>query len=156
MDWSVFILFLAACCAAAATGSMFPPGPWYRNLSKPRWTPPDWLFPLAWTTLYLASAYAATRVAMLEDNAHAMGFWALQIALNTLWTPVFFGLERIRTGFVVLIFLWIAVFGTMLSFFQHDLIAGLLFVPYVIWVSVAGALNLAVWRLNPAEAQRAA
>ncbi len=153
MDWSIFILFLAACCAAAATGSMFPPGPWYRNLSKPPWTPPDWLFPLAWTTLYLASAYAATRVAMLDDNAHAMGFWALQIALNTLWTPVFFGLERIRAGFVVLIFLWIAVFGTMLSFFQHDLIAGLLFVPYVIWVSVAGALNLAVWRLNPAEAQ---
>lgn len=152
MDLSVFILFLFACAAAAATGSMFPPGQWYRDLAKPSWTPPNWLFPVAWTTLYLASAYAATRVAMLDGNAHGMGFWALQIALNTLWTPVFFGLERIRAGMVVLCFLWIAVVGTMVSFFMLDTIAGLLMVPYVIWVTVAGALNLSVWRLNPAAA----
>jgi tryptophan-rich sensory protein len=152
MDWSVFILFLAACCAAAATGSMFPPGEWYRSLAKPSWTPPNWLFPVAWTTLYLASAYAATRVAVLDGNAHAMGFWALQIALNTLWTPVFFGLERIRAGMVVLVFLWIAVFGTMVSFLMLDTLAGLLFVPYVVWVTVAGALNASVWRLNPSAA----
>lgn len=156
MDWTVFILFLAACCAAAATGSMFPPGTWYRNLAKPSWTPPDWLFPVAWTTLYLASAYAATRVAMLDGNAHAMGFWALQIALNTLWTPVFFGLEKIRAGAIVLAFLWVAVFGTMVSFLMLDTVAGLLIVPYVIWVTVAGALNIAVWRLNPSVAARAA
>ncbi|WP_224816507.1 TspO/MBR family protein [Hasllibacter sp. MH4015] len=152
MDWSVFALFLCACGAAAATGSLFPPGEWYRALNKPSWTPPDWLFPIAWTTLYIASAYAATRIAVRDDNAHAMAFWALQIALNALWTPVFFGLQRIRGGMVALVFLWLAVFGTMLSFFAHDALAGWLMVPYVVWVTVAGALNLSVWRLNPEEA----
>ncbi len=149
MDWSVFLLFLGACCAAAATGSMFPPGQWYRDLSKPGWTPPDWLFPVAWTTLYLASAYAASRVAVLDGNAHAMGFWAMQIGLNALWTPVFFGLERIRAGMVVLVFLWLSVLGSMLSFFAVDTLAGWLMAPYLLWVTVAGALNLAVWRMNP-------
>lgn len=149
MDWSVFILFLAACCAAAATGSMFPPGRWYRDLSKPDWTPPNWLFPIAWSFLYLASAYAATRVAVLEDNAHAMGFWAMQIALNALWTPVFFGLRRLRSGAVVIVMLWTAVVGTMVTFFSMDLISGLLMVPYAIWVSYAAALNVSILFRNP-------
>lgn len=149
MEWTVFILFFGACCAAAATGSMFPPGKWYRDLTKPSWTPPDWLFPVAWTVLYISSAFAAARIAMMPDNAHAMGFWALQIALNTLWTPVFFGLERIRSGALVLAFLWLAVAGAMVTFFTLDTLAGWLMVPYLVWVTVAGALNLSVWKLNP-------
>lgn len=151
MDWSVFVLFLGACCAAAATGSMFPPGQWYRALSKPGWTPPDWLFPIAWTLLYLSSAFAAARVAMLDDNAHAMGFWALQIALNTLWTPVFFGLQRLGAGLVIIAALWVAVVGTMLSFLALDPLAGWLIAPYVVWVSYAGALNLSLWQRNRGE-----
>lgn len=151
MDWSVFILFIGACGAAAATGSMFPPGQWYRDLAKPSWTPPNWLFPVAWTTLYIASALAATRVAVLDGNAHAMGFWAFQIALNTLWTPVFFGLKRIRAGAVILAFLVVAVAGSMITFFAMDALAGWLMVPYLVWVTIAGALNLSVWRLNPEQ-----
>lgn len=151
MDWSVFILFLAACCAAAATGSMFPPGAWYRALSKPVWTPPNWLFPIAWTLLYISSAYAAARVAMLDDNAHAMGFWALQIALNTLWTPVFFGLQRLRAGAVIIAGLWGAVVGTMVTFMALDPLAGWLIAPYVVWVSYAAALNLSLWVRNGSQ-----
>ncbi|AHM03515.1 Regulatory protein TspO [Roseibacterium elongatum DSM 19469] len=128
---------------------MFPPGRWYRDLSKPDWTPPNWLFPIAWTFLYLASAYAATRVAVLEGNAHAMGFWAMQIALNTLWTPVFFGLRRLKAGAVVIAMLWAAVVGTMVSFFMLDPIAGLLLAPYAVWVSYAAALNLSIVFRNP-------
>ncbi|RMA42758.1 tryptophan-rich sensory protein TspO [Rhodophyticola porphyridii] len=155
MDWGLFAIFLAACCAAAATGSMFSPGDWYRNLAKPVWTPPNWLFPLAWTTLYICAAVAAARVAVLEGNAYGMAFWAMQIAFNTLWTPIFFGLRRIKTAFFIMIGLWVGVAGTMISFFTLDTIAGLLFVPYLLWVSVAGALNLSVWRLNPGEANAA-
>ncbi|MBF9037916.1 sensory protein TspO [Rhodobacterales bacterium LSUCC0387] len=153
MDWSVFIIFFAACAAAAATGSMFPPGAWYRDLSKPFFTPPNWLFPVAWTVLYIASAYAAARVALVAENGHAMGFWALQIALNTLWSPVFFGLRRIRAGMVILSALWVAVCGTMLSFWTLDPLAGALIVPYLLWVTIAGALNFEVWRLNPEVAK---
>ena len=156
MDWQIFIVFLAACCAAAATGSLFPPDDWYfKQLRKPIWTPPPWLFPLAWTTLYLASAVAATWVAMAEGAGLALAFWALQIALNTLWSPVFFGLKRTGAAMVVLAFLWIAVLGTMLTFWQIAPAAGYLIFPYLFWVSYAGALNLWIWRANIPRASQA-
>jgi len=149
MDWTLFAIFLAACFAAGSTGALFEPGKWYESLSKPSWTPPNWLFPVAWATLYLCIAAAAARVAPLEGSQYAMAFFALQIALNTLWTPVFFGLKRMGAGMVVLVALWIAVATTLGIFWSLDWIAGLLFVPYLVWVTVAGALNYTVWRMNP-------
>ena len=149
MDWSLFIIFLAGCAAAATTGAMFEPGAWYERIEKPSWTPPKWLFPVAWTTLYICMSVAATRVAVLEGSAHAMAFYALQLALNTLWTPIFFGLRRMKAGFVVILCLWAAVAATMIAFFQLDWIAGALFVPYIAWVTTASALNFSVMRLNP-------
>ncbi len=156
MFWILFLVFLAACFAAGATGGMFSPGPWYDRLEKPSWTPPNNLFPVAWTTLYLLMAGAGARVALLPDNGLAMAFWALQIALNTLWTPVFFGLRKMRAGLAVLAALWLAVAGTLVSLWQVDWVAGAMFVPYLMWVSVAAALNLAVLRLNPDAAGGAA
>ena len=156
MSWSLFPVFLAACFAAGATGALFPTGEWYRGLKKPSWTPPNWLFPVAWSVLYILMAAAAARVVLLPGGGVALAFWALQIALNTLWTPVFFGLKRIRAGMIVLSALWLAVAGCTVAMFSLDVIAGLMFLPYLAWVSVAGALNAAVWRLNPAEARHAA
>jgi tryptophan-rich sensory protein len=149
MDWTLFAIFLAACFAAGSTGALFEPGEWYKRLSKPTWTPPNWAFPVAWSTLYLCIAAAAARVAPLEGSEYAMAFFALQIALNTLWTPVFFGLKRMGAGMAVLVALWIAVAATLGTFWTLDWIAGLLFVPYLLWVTIAGALNYSVWRLNP-------
>lgn len=148
MDWMLFFIFLASCGGAAATGAMFQPGAWYKALEKPSWTPPNWAFPVVWTILYVAIAYAATRVAPLDDTAFAMAFFAVQISFNTLWTPVFFGLHRMKAGLVVIAILWVAVLGTLTHFWSHDLIAGLLIMPYLAWVSVAAALNFQVWRLN--------
>jgi len=144
----VFAIFLGACFAAGSTGGLFPPGEWYKRLNKPWWTPPDWLFPVAWTILYLCMAAAGARVAMSPGNGLAMALWALQIALNGLWTPVFFGLRRMKLGFRVLSALWLSVAATLVALWQVDMIAGLLFVPYLAWVSVAAALNLSVLRLN--------
>jgi translocator protein len=149
MDWTLFAIFLATCFAAGSTGALFEPGDWYKRLTKPSWTPPNWVFPVAWTTLYLCIAAAAARVAPLNGSQYAMAFFALQIALNTLWTPVFFGLKRMGAGMLVLVGLWIAVAATLASFWTLDWIAGLLFVPYLVWVTIAGALNYSVWRLNP-------
>jgi len=95
---------------------------------------------------------AGARVAGVDGAGLALALWALQIALNTLWTPVFFGLQKIKAGLVVLIALWIAVFACMIALWSVDWIAGLLFLPYLAWVTTAGALNLSVLRLNPAEA----
>ncbi|MGL4237308.1 tryptophan-rich sensory protein TspO [Tabrizicola sp.] len=160
MDFWVFLIFLLACGPAAATGAMFSPGEWYRGLAKPSWTPPDWLFPVAWTVLYLCMALAAERVARQAGQDPNVGtglaFWALQIGLNTLWTPIFFGLRKMRGGMIVLVFLWLAVFATLVTFWRVDWFAGLLFLPYLVWVSVAGALNYSVMRLNPENTRQPA
>jgi benzodiazapine receptor len=148
--FTLFLTYLAACGAAAATGALFQPGDWYRSLNKPRWTPPDWLFPVAWTVLYLSMSVAAARVAMVGDSGQALALWSVQIALNALWTPVFFGLRRLGAGLVIIFLLWLAVAATMLAFWQVDRIAGLLIAPYLLWVSIAGALNRSVWVRNPA------
>ena len=106
-----------SCCLfrGRATGGLFPPGRWYDNLQKPAWTPPNWLFPVAWTTLYLCMAAAGARVAVAEGNGIAMALWSLQIALNALWTPVFFGLRRMRLGLIVLLCLWLAVAASLVA-----------------------------------------
>ena len=148
MDWLLFLIFLATCFAAGATGALFPPGDWYKSLSKPPWTPPDWVFPVTWTVLYLCIAAAAARAAPIDGSAYAMAFFALQIALNTLWTPVFFGLRKMAGGMVVIVALWTAVAITLVLFWRLDLVAGLLFVPYLVWVSIAAALNFSLWRRN--------
>ena len=148
MDWTLFAVFLSACAAAAATGALFLPGEWYRGLDKPAWTPPDRLFPLAWTILYVTLAAAGARAAPLDGSAHAMAFWALQIALNTLWTPVFFGLHRLRAGLVVIVLLALAVAGLLANLWQLDRAAFWLVVPYLGWVGYAACLNASIWRRN--------
>jgi len=145
----LFIVYFLACVPAAATGALFAPGDWYAALKKPNWVPPNWLFPVVWTILYIAMAYAAARVSAQEAGSLGLAFWAVQITLNALWTPMFFGLQRMRDALVVILGLWIAVACTMLAFFQVDTVAGLLMLPYLVWVSIAGALNYSVWRLNP-------
>lgn len=149
MDIWLFFIFLGATFAAGATGALFPTGTWYKSLNKPSWTPPDWVFPVAWTSIYLLISFAGARVAVLDGNGYAIAFWAMQIAFNALWTPVFFGLRNIKASIPIMACLWIAVFGATLTHFQLDLWAGLAFVPYLVWVTVAAALNLAMVRLNP-------
>jgi tryptophan-rich sensory protein len=148
MDWGLFLTFLAACGGAAATGTLFQAGAWYEALQKPSWTPPNWMFPVVWTTLYLLMSFSAMRVAQLPDSGQALAFWAAQISFGTLWTPVFFGLHRMRAAMGVMVCLWLSVAATILAFWQLDWLAGLMFLPYLIWVSVAGALNYSLWRMN--------
>jgi tryptophan-rich sensory protein len=155
MDWSLFATYLMACGAAAATGMLFPTGAWYEALRKPAWTPPNWLFPVAWMTLYLLMSAAAARAALVEGAALGLALWSVQIAFNTLWTPVFFGLKRMRLSLFPMAGLWLSVAATCVVFFTLDLWAGLMFLPYVAWVTVAAALNLALVRLNPEAEPRA-
>ncbi|MDF1727155.1 MAG: tryptophan-rich sensory protein [Sulfitobacter sp.] len=151
MDIALFCIFLLTCVGAGTTGAIFPPGEWYERLDKPSWTPPNWVFPVAWTSIYLLISFAGARVAVLDGNAFAMAFWAMQAAFSTLWTPVFFGLRRMKGALLVMLPLWVAVAGCTWFNFQLDFWAGVAFLPYLAWVSVAAALNAAVWRLNPHE-----
>ena len=148
MDLPMFALFLVACCAAGSTGALFPPDGWYRQLSKPGWTPPDWLFPLAWTALYIAIAAATALASQTSDPALPLAVFAVQIALNTLWSPIFFGLKRLGAAMVALSALWLSVVAMVVTYWQATPIAGALVVPYLVWVSYAGALNWVIWRRN--------
>lgn len=153
----LFVIFLAAGVSAGLTGVLFKPGVWYNGLIKPSFTPPNWVFPVVWTSIYILSAAAAARVAgvaqsgvMLEPaTGLALALWALQIALNTLWTPVFFAAHRMGLGMGVLAALWLVVAAMIVVFFSLDLIAGVLLLPYLAWLSLAAALNWRVWRDNP-------
>ena len=145
----ILVALLIACGAAAATGILFQPGPWYQALEKPPFTPPDWLFPIAWTVIYLLAAGAGARLARRPGAGLAMALWAAQIALNTLWTPVFFGAHLIGTGLSVLALLWVVVAALTACAWRLDRVAGAMLLPYLLWLCLAFALNLAIWQANP-------
>ncbi len=149
MDFVLFGIFFLTCAAAGATGAGFPPGKWYQTLAKPDWTPPDWVFPVAWTSIYLLISFAGARVASLDGSGYALAFWAMQAGFSTLWSPVFFGLRRLKESLYVMAPLWLAVLGCTIAHWQVDTWAGVAFLPYLVWVTVAAALNFTVWRLNP-------
>jgi len=148
MFWLDFLVFLFACMAAGLTGSLFPPGKWYSELNKPVWTPPNWVFPVAWPILYLLMSYSGATLANLESAGSALALWALQISLNTLWTPVFFGLKNLKLGLIIIILLLVSVAICTYVFWLYAWISGLLFLPYLAWVVFAAALNAAVFKLN--------
>lgn len=143
-----FFIFLLACAAAASTGIIFKPGDWYAALIKPRFTPPNWLFPVAWTTIYLLLAWAGYRLTLIPGSQTVLALWAAQIALNTLWTPVFFGAHHVLAGMVILTLLWLVAAAMVVMAIQLDVITGLILFPYVVWLCVAGALNFSILRNN--------
>ncbi|TQF77095.1 tryptophan-rich sensory protein [Elioraea sp. Yellowstone] len=143
--------FLLACFAAATTGAVFRPGPWYDRLDKPSWTPPDWAFPVAWTLLYVAIGVApwlVWRAAGFAGAALPLAVWAVQLALNAAWSWLFFGLRRMDLAFAEVVALWASIALMIALFLPISVTAGLLMVPYLVWVSFAAALNLAVWQRN--------
>ncbi|MGL4309361.1 MAG: tryptophan-rich sensory protein TspO [Paracoccaceae bacterium] len=149
MDWQIFGTYLAAAAVAGATGVIFRPGPWYERLIKPTWTPPNRVFPLVWTALYVLMAYVAARLALLPGTAFIMALWALQIVLNAVWSGVFFGARRMGLGMAVIAMLWVVIAVFIVNTWPVDWLAALLMVPYLIWLSLASALNFWIWAKNP-------
>lgn len=154
MSLNLFLIFMLASAAAAATGIIFRPGAWYESLQKPSFTPPKWAFPVAWSTIYLLSAIAAARVALLPGAGVALALWAAQIALNTLWTPTFFGARRMAVAMGVIGVLWVVVAAMVVQFWMLDWRSGVLLLPYLAWLCVAAGLNWRIWRDNPAAGAR--
>jgi tryptophan-rich sensory protein len=125
------------------------PGERYNAIKKPTWTPPPIVFPLVWTTLYLLMGYASARVAGTAGLLSIpILLYALQLILNISWTPVFFGQGKYRRALTILRVLILAVLATMVVFWQIDTTAGILLLPYLIWLGVAHELNRNIVRLN--------
>lgn len=149
MDWRITIIFLASVFVAGLSGSFFSPSDWYGSLSRAPWTPPGWMFPVVWTSLYILMAVAAARVAALPGAGMALALFALQIALNTLWTPVFFGAHRTGAGFLIICALWLTVAMMLVAFWRLDRLAGVMIAPYLGWLTIAGSLSFWIWKFNP-------
>ncbi|RON57884.1 tryptophan-rich sensory protein TspO [Pseudomonas frederiksbergensis] len=143
-----FFIFLLACAAAASTGILFKPGQWYETLVKPSFTPPNWLFPVAWSVIYLLLAWAGYRLSLIPGSQTVLALWAAQIALNTLWTPVFFGAHQVFAAMLILTLLWLVVAAMVVMALQLDVITGLILFPYLAWLCVAAALNFSILRNN--------
>jgi translocator protein len=144
--------FLAVCFGVAALGGVSTANSvrdWYPTIVKPTWTPPSWIFGPVWTVLYATMAVAAWLVWRQTGWSGPLVWFAVQLTLNATWSPVFFGLHRIGVGFVIIVLLWFAIAGTTVAFWRALPVAGILFVPYLAWVSFATALNFKLWKLNP-------
>ncbi len=138
--------------SAAVIGGFFMPGEWYATLKKPSWNPPNWIFGPVWTALYTTMAIAAWLVwkrGGFASQRVALSLFLAQLLLNTLWSPLFFGLHHPALGFVDIVLLWLTLLATVLAFWKTRAIAGALLLPYMAWVTFASALNFALWRLNP-------
>lgn len=153
-SWIGLIVLLLVCFAVAGIGSAVTTPKvdnWYAELEKPSWNPPGWVFGPVWSALYAAMAVAAWLVWREGGVAHArlpLTLFAVQLGMNMLWSFLFFGFENPGLAFVDVVLLWMAIVSTMVVFWHRSKLAGLLFVPYLAWVSFAAVLNYTIWRLN--------
>lgn len=125
-------------------------GSWYQTINKPFFTPPSWVFGPAWTTLYLLMGISLFLIWKSEHPMKKTALWlfALQLVLNGIWSPAFFGLESPILGLVVIIPLWIMIVVCIRFFLPINKAASYLLIPYLMWVSFATALNAGIWYLN--------
>jgi translocator protein len=145
------VAWLAISFLPSLTGLLVRPGGWYAQINKPSWTPPSWVFGPAWTTLYALMAIAAWMVWMrpaTPARRAALTAFFVQLVLNALWTPLFFGARAPGLALVDIVLLWMAIAATIVLFWRVRPAAGALLIPYILWVSYATALNFAIWQMN--------
>jgi len=124
----------------------------YAQLVKPTWAPPAGVFGPVWTGLYCLmgiAAWQAWRRRGFADATSALSLFIIQLALNALWSWLFFGWHLGAASFVEVLVLWALILATLVAFWRITPWAGALLIPYLAWVSFAAALNFATWRLNP-------
>lgn len=149
-----FFLFLAASLLTMLIGGLATRssvGTWYLELQKPSWTPPGWVFGPVWTLLYVGMAYAAWRVWRAAPDlgaARTFRLYRAQLALNALWSILFFGLRRPDWALLDIAVLWGLLALMTVWFWRIDRIAGAVWSCYFGWVSFAFALNAAIWNMN--------
>ena len=148
----VVLAALAAALVAGLGATMTDLGPWYQDLRKPPWQPPDWLFGPAWTLIFgLTAMSAAIAWRNAPDRASrewTIGLFALNGVLNILWSFLFFRLKRPDVALAEVVLLWLSVLVPMIVVARYAKVASILLVPYLAWVAFAGILNIAVVRLN--------
>lgn len=154
--WAKLIAAILICELAGAAGSVFTTSSiatWYVTLQKPFFTPPNWAFAPVWLTFYALMGISLYWILNKDLKNKAVKtsvlVFAVQLVLNIFWSILFFGLQNPLYGLIEIVILWIAILATILEFYKIDKKAGLILLPYIIWVSIAMALNYYVFILNP-------
>lgn len=147
---------LVLCLGIGALGALVttPEIPtWYAGLAKPRWTPPNWVFPVVWNVLYVmmgVSLWLLWRAdAALPDRRRAVTLFFLQLVLNAAWSPVFFKLHQTKMALAIIALLAMAIAATIITSWRVDRRAAALLVPYLAWIGYAATLNGGIVVLNP-------
>jgi len=149
------IVCLVVVQLAGVVGSLFttPAIPtWFATLSKPSFSPPNWVFAPVWTILFLlmgVAAFLVWRSGWQKKKVKiALSIFCVQLVLNTFWSIIFFGWQNPQAAFVEIIFLWLAILVTIIFFAKVSRVAAWLLLPYILWVSFASVLNFSLWQLN--------
>ncbi len=148
-----FIASIAICQMAGIIGAIFTISAiptWYSTINKPSFNPPSWVFGPVWTILYTMMGIALFLIWTNKNGKkrEAIHLFFVQLLLNAIWSPIFFGLHSLLIALIVIILLWIGILLTMISFSRISKTAAWLLAPYFLWVSFATLLNAAIWQLN--------
>lgn len=151
LQWKSFILAIVIPLAVGGLSALLTQNSMalFGMLTKPPLAPPGWLFPIVWTLLYILMGIASYLVFVSGKNTQtALRLYALQLAFNFLWSIFFFNQQWYLFSFFWLVALWILILATLAEFYRISRIAGCLLVPYLLWVTFAGYLNLGIYFLN--------
>lgn len=152
--WISFIVFIVLCFTVEIFGSFWTKetvSTWYPTLVKPSWTPPDWVFGPVWITLYImiaVSGWLIYRSRFSHNRSIALFFYGVQLALNFIWSFLFFSLRNPALGLVDILFLLLFIVLTIVKAWPVRPLASLLLIPYLLWVMYATSLNGGIWLLN--------
>jgi len=146
--WVVLVIWLLISMSAGFIGSRFPPGEWYAGLEKPSFNPPGWIFGPVWTILYILMGTAAWMVWKERGFSLPVFLFLGQLVLNALWSYIFFGAHRPDLAFLEIALMWVLILFTLIMFWKVRTTAGVLMVPYLLWVGFASVLTGAIWKLN--------
>jgi translocator protein len=148
----VLIAAAVAVSIGVLGGTLTDTGPWYQNLRKPSWQPPDWLFGPAWTLIFalttVSAVYAWRNAGNRAQREWVIGLFALNGFFNVLWSTLFFAMRRPDWALIEVALLWLSILLPMIVFWRFAKPASLYLLPYLAWVSFAAFLNLTVVRLN--------
>lgn len=152
-DWNRSWMTLAVFILAVVGGGILIgvnniPGEWYAGLAKPTFNPPNWIFAPVWTVLYVLIAIAGWRTWRRNARGGAMFLWWTQLALNFLWSPVFFGAQRPGVALAIILTLLVIIVLFIVVSWRRDRLTALLFAPYAAWVAFASLLNTSIYQLN--------
>ena len=154
INWKKLLICLAIPLAVGGLGALLSGGMSdYGAMVKPPLSPPGWVFPIAWSILYLLMGYASYRIlesdASKEEIKKALFLYGIQLLANFIWPLLFFGGGWFLLSFFWLILMWVLIYLTIRAFSKIDETAGNLLIPYILWVTFAAYLNFGIYLLNP-------